>query len=289
MKTAPITITAPAKINLYLHILGRRADGYHDLETVFIPIADLADVIRLEGRDSGGIRLECGDQRVPCDDTNLCWRAAAAFSEAAGLSINVSMHIDKKIPVAAGLGGGSSDAAAVLGALNLLHGKPLSDATLHEIARKLGADVPFFLDPRPALARGIGDKLTPVPCAAPVPVVIVNPGFPLSTRWAYQHVQFQQAVPPPVAGLLHGLAEGDLAMTAASAFNVFEEISVAKFPLIEMLLEHLCGEGCLAAHLCGSGPTVYGICSTRREAEAAARNVNAQFGSAVRAWAAAAG
>lgn len=259
----PYTLNAPAKINLYLRVIGRRPDGYHDLETVFWPLPGLYDTLTLEPRAKPGITLTCSDPELPGDEKNLAWRAAKAFAESAGVPTAWRLHLEKRIPVAAGLGGGSSDAAAVLRLLNDHHGHPLTDAKLHALARGLGADVPFFLQPVPALATGIGDTLTALTVGATVlPLLLINPGVPISTAWAYRHWDTAPLPPaPPVTDAVAALAAGDLSRLAAASYNSLEHCALRKFPALQLLLEFLRAQpGCLATHISGSGATVYALC-----------------------------
>jgi len=275
---------APAKVNLYLDILARRADGYHEIETVFVPLPEPADRVRVSAADADGIHLTCSAPELSADRRNLAWRAAEVFAESAKRPPRWRIAIEKRIPVSAGLGGGSSDAAAVLRALNRLHGDPLDREALHAAARSLGADVPFFLDPRPSLAHGIGEILSPIACPVIPALVIVNPGFPLSTRWAYGHCRPGQA-PGRLEALLAALAAADLDGLCANAWNGFEDVAFWKFPVLELVIEFLHVCGCRAAHLCGSGPTLYGVCVSKEQAEHAAREAVERFGPRFRAWA----
>ena len=276
--------TAAAKVNLYLDIVSRRADGYHEIETVFVPLSEPADRLRVTVAAEEGIGLTCSHPDVPADWRNLAWRAAEAFAESARVAPRWQIHVEKNIPVSAGLGGGSSDAAAVLRLLNDLHGHPLDARQLHHAARSLGADVPFFLDPRPSLAKGVGDVLTAIACPVVPAMVLVNPGFPLSTRWAYEHCHPGRG-PGRFETLLAALAAGDLDGLCANAYNGFEEVAFWKFPILEMVIEFLHIAGCRAAHLCGSGPTLYGLCVSKEQAEEAARQAVERFGAGFRAWA----
>ncbi len=175
----------PAKVNLYLRVVGRRTDGYHELVTVMQPLT-LADelTVSLGGE---GIRLECDSPELPAGPENLVWRAASLFQDETGQKLGMLLSLRKRIPVAAGLGGGSSDAAGTLLALNDLAGKPLAQARLHHLASLLGADVPFFLNREPAVGRGIGTQLSPV-TLLPYWYLLANPGVPLSTRWVYENL-----------------------------------------------------------------------------------------------------
>ena len=260
--TSPLTIITPAKINLYLDILGRRPDGYHDICTVFLPLPELTDTLALED-GAPGIQLACDQPDVPADCRNLVWKAAAAFAAAAGIEPGWRFRLDKRIPASAGLGGGSSDAAAALKVLNARHGNPLSPENMRELAARLGADVALFLDPVPAIGTGVGEILRPLPPVRPLSLVLLNPLFPVATVWAYKNAGSVPRPPaPPVEELLAALADSatPLERVAAGTYNALEHAVCRKFPLLEILRETLLEAGCLAAHVSGSGGTVYGIC-----------------------------
>ncbi len=275
-------IQAVAKTNLYLAVVGKRADGYHEIESLMVRIPQLADRLRLAGQAGEGIELSCSGGAVPNDAGNLVWRAAQRFAEVAGVSPNWRLELEKRIPVAAGLGGGSSDAAATLLALNRWHGEPLSAAALAAIATSLGADVPFFLGDSPCLVRGIGEQLSPLPAGLAVPLVLVNPGFPLSTAWAYGQIR-----PGPGPGLeaaATAFAAGDLERLAAACHNAFEAVVLRKFPLLQLIVRQLQEAGCLAVHLSGSGPTIFGLAADLAAAANAAASVDQAFDQAVWTW-----
>lgn len=251
---------APAKTNLFLDVLGRREDGYHEIRTVFAPLDAPADTVRVDPRGERGIGIACEHPHVPTDESNLCWRAARLFADATGCDARWRIEILKAIPVAAGLGGGSSDAAAVLRLLNDMHGLPLTEVTLRALALALGADVPFFLQPRLAVGEGIGERLRSLSCPARIPMVLLNPGFPSPVVWAYRHHSRVSRPPAPnIELLIRSLSEGDLDGIARQTYNALEWALCDKFPLLRMLMEFLLDCGFLAAHVCGSGPTVYGI------------------------------
>jgi 4-diphosphocytidyl-2-C-methyl-D-erythritol kinase len=274
-------IHASAKINLYLDVLGRRPDGYHDIATVFMPLTAPADVITLAFECEGGLHVTCDHPAVPQDEGNLCWQAASAFAHEARLEPAWRLAIEKHIPVAAGLGGGSADAAAVLLALNHRYPGRIDAARLAELAAGLGADVPFFLRPEPALGQGTGGQLSPVPCRRPLEVVLANPGFPVSAAWAYAHrARVPVATAPSLEDLLAALADGRLAAVAALTYNALEYAVLDKFPLVRLLRDGLLEYGCLCAHVSGSGPTVYGLCQDGAGPAIAAR-LGALYGDAV--------
>jgi 4-diphosphocytidyl-2-C-methyl-D-erythritol kinase len=244
-------VLAPAKLNLGLRILSRRPDGYHELASVFAPL-DLADEIELEiapaSRPEVELRLSGEAAGVPADASNLAARAAAGFLAAAGLSRAVGIRLTKRIPAAAGMGGGSSDAGAVLRALAACFPDALGPG-LGRLALSLGADVPFFLDPRPARVGGIGDRIRPLGKLAPLACLLVNPGVPLSTAAVFAAFDARpgpaEPVPDPELGL--DLAN-DLARPA-------EQLCPAIGPLRERLREL----GARAVGLSGSGPTLFGL------------------------------
>ena len=273
-----ISRRTPAKINLFLDVLSRRADGYHDIRSVFLPLAGLTDTVELEVGTGGGLHVCCDAPGVPDGETNICWRAAEVFRAEARVEPAWRVEIRKRIPVAAGLGGGSSDAACLLRMLNHAHGSPLPPERMHELAVRVGADVPFFLEPRPSLAEGTGERLAPVACGRPLPLLLVNPGFPVSAAWAYQHMgSASRSAAPPVARLLKALAAGDLPRVADLAHNALEYAVRRKFPLLDLIGEALKEHGCLAAFVSGSGPTMVGVFASRPAAEAACA-LRARFG-----------
>lgn len=179
-----MTLDAPAKVNLSLRITGRRADGYHDLETFMAPLV-LADRLSIDLSPEPGVRFQCTDQELPIDGSNLAVRAVHVFFKATGWSSGVSMTLEKYIPHGAGLGGGSSDAAAVLVGLNKLSGLGLGIADLERMAADIGSDVPFFVRCVPAICRGRGEQVEPVAEPPRGEILLVKPPFPVPTAWAY--------------------------------------------------------------------------------------------------------
>ncbi len=246
---------APAKLNLTLRVLGRREDGYHDIETVMVPLT-LGDLVEVSfgGR---GVTLMTNSADLPRGDGNLAVRAAAGFMEAAGLRRGVRIGLGKAVPAGAGLGGGSSDAAAVLLGLNRLAGGPVRKPALARLAASLGADVPFFLESRPALARGIGEILTPLPPMPETWFVLVNPGIEVSTAWAYGRLRGPltrgrpQPKVPPISRYWSNLS--------ASLANDLEAVTLPRYPVLQRLKERLMGLGAVGALVSGSGPTVFGV------------------------------
>lgn len=180
-----IELFAPAKINLDLRILGRRPDGFHELATRMAPVS-VGDRLRLTAHPGQGFSFQCDDPRVPAGEENLVCRAARLFADSFGIPLGLTISLKKRLPAGAGLGGGSSDAAATLLALRSLLGYPASRDSLHPLAASLGSDVPFFLVQKPALCHGRGEIVRPEPWLGPRDGLLLFPGFPVPTPWAYQ-------------------------------------------------------------------------------------------------------
>lgn len=278
-----LTRQSPGKINLLLNILGRRPDGFHELETVFLPIA-LQDELEFD-TEVEGIRLDCNHPEMPLDGTNLVVRAAAAFFEATGLPPRVGIRLEKRLPLAAGLGGGSGNGACTLLALNELHGFPLPRTQVTRLAAGLGSDVPFFLEGKPALAFGRGERLEltpPLVGLAGLHLVLLHPGFGVSTAWAYRRLAaFPEALngrPGRAARMVHELAGGRREAGLAECFNSLETPAFEKFPILRLHQEVLRREGALATLMSGSGSTTFGLFADAAGAERAREGLLREFG-----------
>jgi 4-diphosphocytidyl-2-C-methyl-D-erythritol kinase len=259
-----IDLDAPAKVNLGLRVVGRRADGYHELESLFVPV-DLVDAIalRVERADAAQVSLALAGETpgAPPGDDNLAVRAARAFLARSGIAARVTISLTKRTPVAAGLGGGSSDAAAVLrGLAQVLPGRARATA-LEEIALGLGADVPFFLDPRPAWVTGIGEKREPIPGMPALALVLANPGLALATAEVFRAFDALAPKAIPSAGPPRALASelADDRSLAARLHNDLEEPAVRLCPPIARLRARLRATGARAVGMSGSGATLYGV------------------------------
>ncbi len=253
--------SAPAKVNLCLRVLGRRADGYHDLLMLMQQVS-LADEVEIVLRDEVGVRVACSGLALAAGEENIAARAARAVLGASDYRGGVSVRIDKRIPVAAGLGGGSSDAAAVLCGLNRMLGAPLSQRQLLALGARLGADVPFFVFGAAAWARGVGDLLDEVPALPPVWYVLVNPGFAVSTAWVYGNLGLTS--PGDVAKLPEfSGSTGDLLRLL---HNDLEPVTLGRFPEVGRIKDALLQVGALGALMSGSGPTVFGVFSSEEAA-----------------------
>lgn len=259
-----ITLTAPAKVNYRLDVLRRRDDGYHDLRMIMQPI-DLCDEVTIRRSPEPGIAVNCGADGVPEGEGNIAWRAARALFDPASAGFGLCIDIVKRIPVAAGLGGGSSDAATVLAGVNHLLGLGLSRERLMEIGVTLGADVPFFLLGGPALAEGIGERLTPLEGIPEAWLALVNPGIPVSTAWVYGNVNLSLTTGHLIPYI--PLFYGSFSEVTAILANDLEQVTMEAHPVIARIKERLQAAGALGTLMSGSGPTVFGLFASQRLAE----------------------
>lgn len=261
----PLELSCPAKLNLCLAVTGRRADGFHELVSLVAPLG-LADTLRVE--PAAGFSLACDDPAVPLDDTNLVLRAAAEFRRASGWSGGARFHLAKRVPMGAGLGGGSSDAAAALRALNQLAGDPLTPAALAAVAARVGSDCPLFLTGGPVVMRGRGERVEPLPAAASRHltgrrVLVFKPAFGIATPWAYGRLAADAPAgylpateaEDRVAGLVRALERGE--SIDAQLFNSLERPAFAKFLALPVLLEQLRAQFGLAPRMSGSGSACF--------------------------------
>ncbi len=279
----PLDKQSSCKVNLLLNILGRRPDGFHELETVLHPL-DLHDSLAFE-RHATDLRLECSDPLLPTDAKNLVFAAADRFLKTAGIHDGVRIHLEKKIPVAAGLGGGSGNAAATLLAMNELFGQPLRPEQLLQLAASLGSDVPFFLQNRPALATGRGELITPLdffPALAGAWMLLVHPGFGISTPWAYEQLaRFPQALhgkPGRAQRLISLLQTATLAGAGKEFYNSLEAPALLKYPLLQLFQEFFREHGALATLMSGSGSATFALAVSRVGAENLLEKFQLKFG-----------
>jgi 4-diphosphocytidyl-2-C-methyl-D-erythritol kinase len=277
---AQLTVFSPAKINLYLRIVGKRADGYHDLETVMLPL-DFGDQVTLQLAEKG-VTLKCDDPRLPTDDTNLALRAAKLLATKCGVEQGVRILLQKHIPLAAGLGGGSSNAAAALKGLSQLWQVDATPEILGELAASMGSDINFFLAGGAALCRGRGEQVEPMPRKLSAAILLVNPGFGISTKWAYESwakaAAGLTAKPPEVSLLLRALAENDLLGVSRCLFDSLEAPSIKKFPVLRLLKDAMRAGGATGALMSGSGATVFGLFANAKAAEESAKQIREEFG-----------
>jgi 4-diphosphocytidyl-2-C-methyl-D-erythritol kinase len=266
-----LTIEAPAKINLTLDVLGKRADGFHEVETVMHQI-DLFDLIRLQPGEQG-IELSCSSPKIPEGEDNLAYKAARIILQELGRGAGIKIYIDKRIPVGAGLAGGSTDAAAVLAGINHLYGNQFSHQDLLSMAAAIGSDVAFCLPQyymdisgvlagsgATAVARGRGEIIEPLPAVFIPFILIVKPGFSLSTARIYAELD-RQAVDQPLVtrSFLQSWYNSDIISIVAHMGNMLEPVSISSEPEIGAIKARLMAQGAYNAQMSGSGPSVFGI------------------------------
>ncbi len=277
--------SSPCKVNLLLNILGRRPDGFHDLETLFHPVP-LCDELSFDADSRPGIQFTCDHPELPTDRSNLVVRAAERFLEVAGLTgQGVRIHLTKRIPLAAGLGGGSSNAAQTLVGLNELLGCPLAATDLDRIAATLGSDVNFFLQDRPARATGRGERVEPVVAFESLRgrgMILYHPGFGISTAWAYSelthHPEALNGRPGRVDTLERALRSGDLAEAGRQFYNSLEAPALRKYPVLELYQRFFREHGAWASLMSGSGSTTFAVFPDVATARAAVDPFESRFG-----------
>ena len=266
-----LTVEAPAKLNLTLDVLGRRADGYHDLNMVMQSVA-LSDTITLELGTGGPLSVKSNLGFLPNNEKNLAAAAALVFQRETGWDAGgVAMTLHKRSPVCAGMGGGSSDAAAVLRAMNAARGSGLPLLELAKLGEQVGSDVPYCVLGGTALAQGRGEVLTPLPPLARCPVVVCKPPFSVSTPELFRAVDgVRLRCRPDTAGVLDALKAGDLGGVARRLYNVFEDVlSPRQGGEVRAIRNELVQQGALGACMSGTGPTVFGLFRDQAQAEAA--------------------
>jgi len=260
------SLKAPAKINLFLKVKGRRPDGRHELITVMQPL-DLADTLFISDK-ADELGLTCSDASLANPD-NLVLKASRAWFEASGLPPRAKFHLGKNIPVAAGLGGGSSDAAAALLGLNALHGGLLPADRLLALARGLGSDVAFFLGGITSVCRGAGEVVEPWPDFPLLPYVLINPNFPVSTAWVYRQFDLQWTNAKKQTRMDN--SHRGFRSWEAVLVNDLEAVTFTAYPLLKEIKQRLLSTGAVGALMSGSGPTLFGIFAGEDEAAEAAR------------------
>lgn len=264
-----LTLKALAKINLGLDVLGKRDNGYHDVRMVMQTIY-LYDNVTLTKTEESGIRLETNLPYLPVDEKNIAYKAAKLLIDEFQIKKGVSIKLDKHIPVAAGLAGGSSNAAAVLVGMNRLFRLGLSQEELMERGVSLGADVPYCVMRGTALAEGIGEDLSALMPMPKCYVLIAKPPISVSTKMVYEALDAKEIVEhPDIDGVLEGLSKQDLTKVASSMGNVLESVTIEKYPIIADIKTAMKEAGALNAMMSGSGPTVFGIFDDRKTAKEA--------------------
>jgi 4-diphosphocytidyl-2-C-methyl-D-erythritol kinase len=268
-----ITLRAFCKVNLCLEITGRRDDGYHDLATVFQTVS-LHDMLGIDAREEPGIEVLVPEGGAPEDETNLCWQAAEAYIQERGWPKGARIALTKAVPSGAGLGGGSSDAAAVLTGLSSLDEAPPERSALEQIAGTLGADVPFFLTGGTALATGRGDLIEPLADLPACRIVLVRPDLEVSTAEAYGMIEQRDFTGGDQAReMASAIANADPGGIVGNVHNGFARALEGRWPVLGRLKEALNARGAVVAEITGSGSAVFGIFDDHTTAEAAGRSL----------------
>ena len=265
-----LTMECRAKINLAIDVTGKRENGYHDVAMVLQEVG-LADRLTLELRKDGRILVTSDLPALPLNEDNLAFQAAQAFFERLGRDDGVDIHIEKRIPMGAGMAGGSADAAGVLKGLNAMFGQPFETERLIEIGAGLGADVPFCILGGCALAQGIGEVLTPLPMPPALKCVVAKPEPMVSTKWVYENLDYTRKPDNlSVPGVVEGIRNGDLAAICQNAANILESVTIPAYPVVGWLKQAFTEAGAVLSLMSGSGSAVFGLFRSPEEAAAGA-------------------
>jgi 4-diphosphocytidyl-2-C-methyl-D-erythritol kinase len=278
-----VKIRAPAKINFGLRVVGKRADGYHLLDTIMLPVS-LYDEINIDKAKPAGkktalknpLTVTCDEPSVPGGEKNLVYQAASLLLSRAGIDQPVHISIRKRIPVGAGLGGGSTDAAATLVGLNRLFRLGNTSKQLEKLSSSLGADVPFFIKAVPVRARGIGERLTVLKGVPRLWLIILYPNLPVSSAWVYRN--FAAKLTRPMVNTSITFSLGDAAKLRKLLVNDLETVTMDRHPRIGLLKDQLAREGAVGTLMSGSGSSVFGVFRSRRSAAQAFRRLRKEEG-----------
>ena len=280
-----IVMRAPAKINLSLDVTGRRDNGYHDVRMVMQQIG-LSDEIIIEKTENSSFKqdtekpciiVETNSMTLPVNEDNLVFKAAHLIMKECSIGTGIHIFIDKKIPIAAGMAGGSTDAAAVLKGMNRIFDCGLTDERLRELGVKIGADVPYCIMGGTVLAEGIGEVLTPLPNMPGCIILIAKPGISVSTGYVYtEYDSLKDKKHPDVDGMTAAIKEGDIQKISKLLGNSLEGVTQEKYPVIKIIKGIMLGNGAMGALMSGSGPTVFGLYDDNTKADEAARMIMAE-------------
>ncbi|MCI8583208.1 MAG: 4-(cytidine 5'-diphospho)-2-C-methyl-D-erythritol kinase [Dorea sp.] len=271
-----LELKALGKVNLGLDILGRKENGYHEVRMVMQTVY-LYDRVILERSKIPGIRLETNLNFLPVNENNIAYKAAELLKKEFGIDEGIKIILDKHIPVAAGMAGGSSNAAAVLFGMNRMYGLGLSEEELKKRGVNLGADVPYCIMRGTVLAEGIGERLTPLPSIPKCYVLIAKPPLSASTETVYEKYDaLTQVEHPDIDGIIQGLENSDIQRVASGMGNVLEQVMLKEYPVIGQIKKAMLDLGALGALMSGSGPTVFGLFDSRSQARMAARKIKSR-------------
>lgn len=264
-----LSIYAKAKINLGLDVLRRREDGYHEVKMVMqtVGICDRLDFTKLA---EDQIRISTNKESLPCDEHNLIYKAAKLMKETYGISEGVSIRLEKNIPIAAGMAGGSTDAAATIHGMDQLFALQLSLEEKQRLGVRIGADVPYCLMGGTALSEGIGEVLTALPAVPKAYLVVAKPDIDVSTKFVYENLHANSLTEhPDIDGMVDCIREGNLKGITERMENVLETVTVKRYPIIEEMKAFLREQGAMNALMSGSGPTVFGVFAEEKTARTA--------------------
>ena len=270
-----ISLKALAKINLGLDVVRRREDGYHEVRMIMqtIHLYDRLDITKTKEKD---IKIQTNLSFLPVNENNLVYKAGRLLMDEFGITDGVSVKLDKRIPVAAGMAGGSTDAAAMLFGMNRIFGLGLSKKQLMERGVKIGADVPYCIMRGTALAEGIGEELSALPPMVKCPVLIAKPQISVSTKFVYQNLKLDDdTIHPDIDRLIGDIEAKDLHSIAEHMGNVLETVTIPNYPVIDEIKKHMTAHGAVGAMMSGSGPTVFGLFDDEETAKAAYRSMRA--------------
>jgi 4-diphosphocytidyl-2-C-methyl-D-erythritol kinase len=272
-----VTITANGKINLTLDILGKRPDGYHEVEMIMQAI-NLSDIVTLEKIAICDIILDCAIDGIENKKDNLIYKAAKLFLQTYKITTGVKISLQKNIPIAAGLAGGSADAAATLHGLNRLFMLNRPDEELCELGTRLGSDIPFCIMGGTMLAKGRGEKIIPVQSLPECALVILKPQMGISTAWVYNNYHAAAVVHHPnTRAMLHELTKKNLNGICKLLENVLESVTIKRYPQLAVYKEKLCSYGAKAALMSGSGPSIFAICENYQSAQQIVSQMRADY------------
>jgi len=269
-----ITVKSRAKINLSLDVIGKRTDGYHEVQMIMQQVNLFDEIKVIENKDNNRITVTSNCDFIPKNNTNIAYKAAEIIKERFNIPYGINIHIQKNIPVAAGLAGGSSNAAGVLTALNKMWDLDLSTEELMDIGVKIGADVPFCILGSAALAEGIGERLTPINGLKNTWIVLAKPSISVSTAEVYRSLEMDKIIKRPETGkLIQAIEDQDLYTVSSEMINVLETVTERKHSVIRQLKGKMMEYNALGSMMSGSGPTVFGIFRNYKKAKAAYDNL----------------
>lgn len=269
---------AHAKINISLDVVNKREDGYHNLSMIMQTVA-LHDIVIINQQKSG-IHIKCEKKYVPSNKKNIGWKAADLFMKEYNIDQGVSIEINKRIPVAAGLAGGSADAAAILRGLRKLFDVQVSDTQLRKLGKKIGADVPYCITGGTMLAEGLGEILTPLIPLKRVPVLLVKPKIGVSTPWVFKNLDLSKIRAgdrPDNHKMMDYINNNRMDKVSSEMKNVLEHVTIPKYPIIKRIKKMMMGAGAMGSMMSGSGPSVFGIFNTYEDMIKASGNFNVEI------------